>query len=419
MTISAAGRTWPHVLASVVAGALLLLVLAMPKKDGVGGCISLVAIGPGLTYAHNCDSTHILRDARNPARYLGDRSPSRSRPVHIVAVAAVAHVLSPLLVPAAALVRRTSAATQELLPFYLAGVAVNACVLALSYVLLVRLIGAGADPMVSAALAAMLATYDVTVAWFWIPHQIMMNVLAPLGAVLAFVTGMRVLHLSWQALAVLGLVTALGALTYGYCLVWPLVFAVGGLWAQTIDGRFQLRRLAMALLIYGSAFVLPVVLWLGAFVVMGREIAYEAQTAGQFAWLGEAVGRGVVLLEIGTRAGRLVTATAGYLGFWGWLMIGLAAAAGVALGRRAPALRLASDPVVLGALVAAASMLTFNLLQGYHQARLLLFPLLLAQIVLLRLLVIAGMAAAVPLAAAAIALVQVAGQLLGPPTSME
>lgn len=419
MTMSSAGRPRLLALAFVVAGALLLLVFAMPKKDGVGGCISLVAIGPGLTYAHNCDSTHILRDARNPARYLGDRSPSRSRPVHIVAVAAVAHVLSPLLVPAAALVRRASAATQELLPFYLAGVVVNAGVLALSYLLLVRLVGARADPMVSAALAAMLATYDVTVAWFWIPHQIMMNVLAPLGAVLAFVTGMRVLHLSWPVLAVLGLVTALGALTYGYCLVWPLAFGLGGLWAQTINGRLQVRRLAMALLIYGSAFVLPIALWLGAFVVVGREIAYEAQSVGQFGWLGEAVGRGAVLSEIGIRVGRLVTATAGYLRFWGWLMIGIAVAAGVALGRRAPALRVASDPVVLGALVAAALMLTFNLLQGYHQARLLLFPLLLAQVVLLRLLVIAGMAAAVPLAAAAIALVQVAGQLLGTPTSME
>lgn len=412
-------RAARHGMVFAIAAAILLLVLAMPKKVDSSGCISLVSLGFGLTYAHNCDSIHILRDARNPARFLGDRSPSRARPVHIVAVAAVAHVLAPLLLPVTALVQTTNATTRELLPFYFAGVIVNGCVLALCYLAIVRLTGAGADPRTLAALAAMLASYDVAVAWFWVPHQIMMNVLAPLGTVLAFVTGMRLLHLSRQALVALGFVTAVAALTYGYCLVWPVAFGLGGLWARRLEGSLEMRGLATALIPFGLAFVLPIVLWLGTFAAMGREVAYEAQSVGQFTWLGEAMARGDALSEIAARFLRLARTTGGYLGLWGCVMIGLAVALGVVLARRAPGRRVASDPVVLGALVAAALMLTFNFLQGYHQARLLLFPLLLAQLVLLRLLVIAGIGATVPYAAACIAAVQVVGQVLGPPTSME
>jgi hypothetical protein len=99
-------------------------------------------------------------------------------------------------------------------------------------------------------------------------------------------------------------------------------------------------------------------------------------------------------------------------------MIALAVAAGVTVRRLRPQLRVATDPVVLGALVTVALMLAFNFSQGYHQARLLMFPVLLAQVVLLRLLAVSGIGG-VGLAAALIALVQLAGNLIGPPASLQ
>lgn len=400
--------------------AVLLLVLAMPKRDAVNSCIYRVALGLGLSYAHNCDSLHIARDARNLGRFLAEASPSRSRPVHILAVSATAHVLSPVLVPAAALLGPLKRWAGDLLPVYLAAVVVNAAVLALSYAALVKLVGAPRDAATGAALIGLLASYDVTVAWFWVPHQILMNVLAPLGAALAFVTGMRARLLSWQGLAGLGLATSAAALTYGYCLVWPLAFGLGALWAEAVARRLDPLGLARALLPYGLAFVGPILIWLGAFAVSGREVAYEAQSVGQFQWLGEAIAQRNLLAEMVWRAGRLAGIVAGYLGPWGWTLVAGAVAMLVTAARRVGHERpIATDPVVLGALVAGGLMLIFNYLQGYHQGRLLLFPLLLTQLALLRLLVVAGFERAVPVVAGTIVLVQVAGGFLGPPASME
>ena len=415
----ASRAAWPHGHALVVAAAILLLVFAMPKKDRVNDCMSRVTLGWGLTYAHNCDSIHIVRDARSLPRYLGDSSPSRARPVHIVAVAAVAHVLSPVLAPLAALARVQDPSTRTLLPFYFAAVLVNVGVLAISYLILVRLVGLPPAPLGLAALAGLLASYDVAIAWFWIPHQILMNVMAPLGAVLAFVMGMRTLHLSRSALAGLGAATALGILSYGYCLVWPLAFGLGALWGRAVDARLEPGRLMTALLVYGIACAAPVLLWLGAFAALGREIAYEAQSVGQFVWVGQAATQQTLMAEIGGRGTRFLAALVGYLGAWGGAMLALAAALVVAASRGHRLLRVSTDPVVLGSIVAALLMLLFNFLQGYHQARLLLFPQLLAQLVGLRVLAISGSHAAVPPLAAAIAAWQVAMHLLGPPVSME
>lgn len=401
-----------------IAAAILVLALAMPKRENVSDCIVRIPLGFGLTYANNCDSVHITRDARNLARFVTSPSPSRSRPAHILAVSAVAHVLAPVLVPAAATLAPLKERAGELLPFYLAAIIVNAGVLALAFGAFCRLVGGPWRTLDSVALMALLASYDVTIAWFWIPHQIFMNVLVPLGGTLAFVTGLRAAHLSTRAVALMGLATAAGALAYGYCLVWPVAFGLGVLFAHARDGWSGFSRAVITLLPFGVAFVVPLGLWFGSFWLAGREIAYEAQSAGQFAWVNEALAQRNLIAEIGWRLGRQARALAEFLGLWGGAVI---AAAGVAAGfaiRTAPAGHRRIDPVFVGALVTAVLMLTFNFLQGYHQGRLLMFPLLLGQLVLLRTLVLAGRSRFVAPVAAAMALVQVVGGCLGPPSSM-
>lgn len=402
-----------------VAAIIFALALAMPKRDAVNSCIYRVELGLGLTYAHNCDSSHITRDARNLERYLAEPSPSRSRPVYIVSVAAIAHVLAPVLLPLAAVLRPLHARAGDLLPFYLAGVVFNVAVVALSFQALVRLVGAGGDVLTRAALMGLIASYDLALAWFWIPHQIPMNILAPLGGALAFVTGMRALHLSPGALGVLGLATSAACLTYGYCLVWPVAFVLGAAFGQVQADRLDAVRLGLRLWPYATSVCVPLLLWLGGFAVAGREVAYEAQSVGQFAWPGEAFRSGTLIGEALWRLWRLAGIVAGFLGLWGWSMLAAALALGVVLRRFRPEARVVSDPVLVGCLVTAVLMLGFNYLQGYHQARLLLFPLLLAQVTILRLLVLAGVPHAVPAVVAAITVLQVLGGFLAPPTSME
>jgi hypothetical protein len=403
----------------LVAAAILLLVLWMPKRDNVNGCIYRVPLGLGASYAFNCDSIHITRDARSISRYLEVASPSRSRPVHILSLAATAHVLAPVLQPLAGLVRPLKARAGELLVLFLAGVVLNVGVLALAHMAIVRLVGAGSEVAARAALMGLVASFDVTLAWFWIPHQVLMNVLVPLGGALAFAAGMRAPLLARGSVVLLGLATAAACLTYGYCLIWPVAFVLGRAWGAVVDRRWEPLAEARVLLPYAAAACLPIVVWLGFFAAAGREVAYEAQSFGQFAWMGEALRTGQLWSTALARGAELAVVMARYQGVGGWMIIVAAIGAAAHAARARPEARVATDPVVLGCLAAGALMLGFNYLQGYHQARQLLFPILVAQVVLLRSLVLAGKASLVAPVAAVVTVLQVAGGFMGPPTSME
>lgn len=406
-------------LAVWIGALILVLALAMPKRDGVNSCIYRVALGLGLTYAQNCDSVHIARDARSIERYLMEASPSRTRPVHILSVAALTHVLSPLLVPMASLLQPLRAWPADLLPFYLAGVVFNVGVLVLSFAALRRLLGGNDDPLEKAALAGLLVSYDLMLAWFWIPHQIPMNVLAPLGGALAFVTGMRALHMPARTHVLFGFATSMACLTYGYCLIWPVAYVAGAVFGAAMVRRAEPMQLSRVLGPYAISVCAPISIWFGGYALAGREFAYEAQSFGQFAWAGEALRSGDLTGEAVRRAWRMTALVAGYLGVWGWFVLACATLLGLAVRFRQPTTRLLSDPTIAGCAVAAVLMLGFNYLQGYHQARLLLFPLLLAQVGVLRLLILARVGAAVPACALAIAAVQLVLGFSAPPVSME
>lgn len=411
---------WPRQAFLVLAAACLLaLVLAMPKRDGVNGCIHRIGIGLGLTLAGNCDSRHIASDARNIGRYLSEPSPSRSRPVYILALAAVTHVFSPLLMPLAGLLSPLKPWAGDLLAFYLGAILLNAAIVGASVGVVTRLVDGPADLATRTALIGLVASYDVTIAWFWVPHQIIMNLLAPLGAVLAFVWGMRGVLATPSTLIGLGLGCAAAALTYGYCLIWPVAFTLGFLWSGWQQGLRHPQHLIGRLLPFAAATCVPILAWTGTFSLAGQQVAYEAQSFGQFTWMGEAMARGTLLRDAFWRCWFVGLFVAHVLGPYGTAVVaatlGLTAWVASNLGPG----RVFRDPVVAGTITATALMLVFNFLQGYHQARLLIFPVLLAEVAALRLLVLWNRGEAVAVVAGLLTAAQICLGFLGPPISME
>lgn len=384
-------RCYGRITASAVAASALVMALIAlaalwtPKRD-ISDCVRTLHPGLGIRLSHNCDSRHITRDARDLGRFLATSTPSRSRPVHIVALGAATIVLSPALVPASALLaRRLPEIGAAALPSYLAGVVLNGLVLALAAFWMVRLVEAR-EPLLAAGVAGLAASYDVTIAWLWVPHQIMLNVLVPVGGVVAWLGGRQAGRASPAAVARLGLATAAACLAYGYCLVWPLAFALGVAATSLERGAWPEPGEIVRALVYGASAAGPLILYFGAYWLAGRDVAYEAQSVGQFQWVAEAWRQGRLPGEAVARLGNLALITGRYLGLHG-LALAIAAGGLAALAIRAGRGReVRRDPVLQGATVTLLLMLAFNYLQGYHQARLLLFPLLLLGLAVLRLL---------------------------------
>lgn len=380
-------RRWPAL--CVVAASILLAAFFTPKRP-VGDCVSVAHLGAGATLSINCDSRYIARDAKDLDRYLTAESAFRSRPVHIVGLGLIAHVLSPVLVPAAAVASRVVPQIQpELMVYYLAGIVFNAAILALATAGLLWLLDAK-EPMFAMALAGLVASLDVTVAWFWVPHQILMNVLAPVGGVAAYILGRQCNGFSVRGVGGVALAAAAACLAYGYCLVWPPAFEIGLAVSFLRTGEF--RSHAARAIVFALLFCLPLVVWFGAFALQGSQVSYEAQGVGQFQWIGRSLAAGTLLAETKSHLLEVLTvaaATAGY--FCLPLAIIIPGLVGTAAWRGT--LRaVIGDRCLQGAMLALALMVMFNFLQGYHQGRLLAFPQLLMTICALRLTGHAGLA---------------------------
>jgi hypothetical protein len=405
--------------AALLAAVLLALGLFGPKRSDET-CVAAARLGLGATLSLNCDSRHITRDARELERYLATPSPSRTRPVHILAVSVATVVLSPVLVPAAALVAGTvPQVPRRDLASYLAAIAVNGLIVALAAMALVKIAGAEGVPLLAVLLAGLVASYDVTAAWFWVPHQIVMNTLVPVGGVLAYMLGRGSAHLPVRHVALLGLATAVGCLTYGYCLIWPVAFELGLVagWLAA-SPRMTARNLAHAT-VYAGAVCLPMIAWFGAYAALGGQVAYEAQAVGQFQWAAAALRDGTLVSEGLHRLAVLAHVTAGYFGMAGLALAAIVGALLVVLARQGRLPAAQRDAGLQGAVVVLIVMLAFNYLQGYHAGRLLLFPRMLLVIALLRLMPPAGLAGRRPAVVGAVVAAQTTAMLLWPPVSME
>jgi hypothetical protein len=381
-----------------VAAAIMLAFLFTPKRD-IGECVFTLHFAHAVKWPHNCDSPSIASNALNFERFVSEDNPWRTRPVYIATLGTLAHVLSPLAVLAGplmkaarlpggdpAVLQRLDRTVKRFFTVYLAAVVFNAGVLALMIAGAISLLAPARDTA-ALAIAAMLAASDIVAGWVWVPHPIMMNGLVPIGGALAYLFGLSLARRQPGHAAIWGLVQAAGCLTYGLALIWPVLTGLGAIHAWLLR-REPLAPAIRNFAIFSIAVCLPLLLWFGSYLLRGQMVAYEAQSVGQFQWMGKALA-----------AGNLPTAMLeqfiGMLQVWainfrwiGWLVIaGFVLAVGLALRLGRPVLR---DPVIAACLAALLCLTLFTYLQGYHQPRLHVPALSLVSLMTYRLLSQAG-----------------------------
>lgn len=371
---------------------VLALSLFMPKRD-IPHCVHIVPLGAGATIQHNCDSLLIAQTADDLGNYFAEPSMWRTRPAHILFVSGIGRVLGPFtsgltddLVNRLRDVEQYLPNAPVLLKYYYAAILFNVLIVALAYFGTTWLLPAQ-SPMQRIGIAGAIASFDITLAWFWVPHQILMNLLVPIGSVIAFVLGTRLRHLTRLQIAALGLVSALFTLAYPYALVWTVTFGVGGLYGWQKWTAPGIREAIARFTIYATGFGSLMVAWFMPYLlVFGDRVSHEANL-GQFQWLPVALQEGQMFSAIALHVGITLGFLFSYNGLYGLVLLLTLLATSYPLVRSHSA-RALLDPVLLGVGATMVAMLLFNFFQGYHPRRLLLFPVLLLVIATSRILLL-------------------------------
>jgi len=404
--------------------AVVLAVTLFTPRIHPGDCLDVVDLEAGMTVPLNCDSRVVAKQARFLVEYLTQENAWRTRPVHMFATAAITEVAAPGILPLAAAIAKRLPPRQKgirgLLPFYLGAIVINVLILVATFVLFVLLLDAR-SPMVIYGLAAIVASFDITVGWFWVPHTIFFNLIVPPSVVMAFLLGMLIRRYQTVEIALLGLLVAAACLSYGFFLIWPVAFVLGALggWLRWPEGLSPGRLLAR-LAVFSLAVIAPLVIWFGLYYLADLEIAYEAQRAGgQFLWIAEAIRDGRFGEAFSAKYTLFILALTRHLGIYGLGLFALAA--GLAgwrvwlVGWRA----VFGDPFLIASLVATGLMLGFNLLQGYYPPRLHVPLILIAILIFLWLLRLSPLSRLMAPATWSIAVVQIVLALARSPVSWD
>ncbi len=379
----------PRTAALLLMALVLMLFLFTPKRE-LGDCVRVIPLPLAGHIAANCDSPSIAKYARRLSRFLTEPNPWRTRPAFIATMALAEFILAPVTVPLAALIDKAgdyhlSSRQRAALRTYLAIGLFNVWVVLATFALAAWLLGrAAASPLFLTGLAAMVASADIAAGWFWVAHTIMANMLVPLATMAAFVTGTNAAFLRPAWLVGLGLATALACLTYGYFLIVPVAFVLGGLYGLARSRAWRdWPRYATALGLYSLAVIAPLGLYFGAYALAGMPTTYEG-SLGQFAWLPRAFREGAVLPALVMQLKAFAGTLAAHLGLWGGALLAAVGLLAALAARRRPteARSRSTPPLLLAGTLAIALMLAFNFLQGYYQPRLQM-PLLLALAVML------------------------------------
>jgi hypothetical protein len=373
---------------------ILGLSFFVPKRD-LPHCVHIVPLGSTATIQHNCDSLLIAQTADDPDAYLTEVSMWRTRPAHILFVAAAGRILKPFTsgltdgiearVPD---LERYIPNARGLLHYYYAGILFNALVVALAYAAAIWTLPA-LSPLGRLGIAGAIASFDITLAWFWVPHQIILNILMPMGGVIAFLVGVQVRRLTRQQIGVVGAITALFTLAYPNALIWPVTFCLGSVYGWLNWAVLGARETIIRLALYAAALCFVMLVWYLPYLLMFDETISHEANLGQFGWLPEAVRDGEVLSAIALQMEIFAGSVAIYAGPYGLALLLVLFAALFALARvhSSSALR---DPVLLASGATMIAMMLFNFFHGYHPGRLLLFPLLLLVIATSRALLLIG-----------------------------
>ncbi|RYU78766.1 hypothetical protein [Hymenobacter persicinus] len=248
-------------------------------------------LSPRLGFVINGDSREYLTDAREPDRLLLAQEVRQSRPLYIMAGAAVGRVLRPVLgsAYAAAGWGGIAAETPDFLPYYAAYVLLNFAVLLASLFLFRRVYqlltpGRG-DLVVLLELSVFLVSNPVTKAFFWTAHQQMFTFFTPLLILYGL--------LRYRGRALTTRQSSFGALALG---VLPLVYGnfvllLPALFYHLLSSRAGRRGwvIGLQLLLAAICFVLPTLAWIGLLKSQGvTYYNHEAERFHQFTWLLEA-----------------------------------------------------------------------------------------------------------------------------------
>lgn len=307
-------------------------------------------------------------------------------------VKAIDFALSPILGPASSHILANSKALQDSpyiaendarLRIFLAAFIFNLLVVWSACALFIALIDAKSF-LLKLGVCGIVASYDVTLAWVWVPHQVIMNVIVPLGGVWAFVEGTKVQTMTARRLAAIGILFAASSLIYPLCVVWPPLLALG---CATSASRWtdleELRRIVMRWGIVLFAFLLPMLAWYLPIAIAGFSVSHEA-SLGQFSWIHQGYASGMLWKSVWESGVQFAEYLTFYLNVYGLFLAAAVVGIAITMGSRLGSRAVLSDPILCGALATTAVLLLFNFLQGYHRARILLFPLLLLALVGLR-----------------------------------
>ena len=259
-------------------------------------CVTVNDWGP-IHLTKNCDSEEFQYLARDPALMLTEERKTRqNRPLYPALgwLIAAPIRLSGLESLGARILGRQDAgesgpAPGRYFPEYVAFIVINLVLLAVSVIILLRLLGARSVFETAALLpASMLLINEVTKAFFWTPHQQIFNVFVPVMTIYLYRwMQTRLPAMQWTTVSAVGIALGVASLAYGVF----AVSAAGAVLCLVVGGRlhssrrlFWRRALDSTLLL--AAFFAPVLAWT-AFVIArtGSFYSQEIDLFRQFVWM--------------------------------------------------------------------------------------------------------------------------------------
>jgi hypothetical protein len=296
----------------------------IPDADQSKYCAVNVHVTGVLGVSLNCDSPEFMRLAADPAALLEPNNAAQAKPGMIAAAAAITALIQPVsnVVPyfVAKAERadidpsRIDHAIRNFGAAFVAYVALNILLLAISFGLLRKIVDHGAQPdlaegivMVTVAGLFML-TYPVT-NWLLTPHTQILNTFVPL---LALYYVLRVLRsdaiIDHRFFVIAGLVTGYGILSYGlfYTLI-PCIIGASAI--KFRRGAGDTRALVANLCLYVLLALAPMPCW----------YAYVRLSTGQFHYHEVAYSHAVIWIIEAAYDGMssLVEQTVARLNFYG------------------------------------------------------------------------------------------------------
>ena len=291
-----------------VFAAFLLIGPRVPNEQAAMECVQNVDLPGPFGLSLNGDSPDFLLVAIDPARMLGDKKLRQSRPGMIFA----AHVLSRPLV---LLFRWAENLPQDLIPFdkvfahelngrpfgeilpaYMAYVALNMLLLLLAARLFLSLVARRDDPVIPVILVPMcvvLVANDVTKAFLFSPHTQLFNILVP---ILCIWCGLR----SWEDRIVYqnevyawSVLWGLGLLAYGsFIVIMPFLLLPSLL---RDPRRTFVPRAAGATIL----FALPMLTWyLFVHYKTGGFYQHEMEQSRQLVWMKDVNGGFAIITHV-------------------------------------------------------------------------------------------------------------------------